>query len=60
MQNLKRLTVEQKEIINNAISILYTCEDRLGNFNEKEVIKCNNKFYRIFAINKHIKEFTEV
>ena len=60
MKNLKKVTKEQKEILSNAESILYTCENDLGNFMEKEVIKSNGKFYRIQATNKHITEFTEV
>lgn len=60
MQNLKNTTKEQKEILNNAESILYTCKNDLGNFMEKEVIKHNEKFYRVQATNKHIIEFIEV
>ena len=60
MQNLKNTTKEQKEILSNAESILYTCKNDLGNFIESEVIKSNGKYYRIHATNKHITEFTEV
>lgn len=60
MQNLKNTTKEQKEILNNAESILYTCKNELGNFIEKEVIKHNGKFYKVQATNKHITEFAEV
>ena len=60
MQNLKNITRQQKKILSNYKSILYTCENNLGNFIESEVIKCNEKYYRIQAINKHIAEFTEV
>lgn len=60
MKNLKRITKEQKEILSNAESILYTCQNDLGNFIEKEVVKSNGKFYKIQAANKHITEFTEV
>ena len=60
MQNLKRTTKEQKEILSNYESILYTCKNDLGNFIESEVIKINGKYYRLQATNKHITEFTEV
>ena len=60
MKNLKNTTKEQKEILSNAESILYTCKNDLGNFIESEVIKSNGKYYRIKANNKHMKEFTEV
>lgn len=60
MKLLKDITAEQKEVIGNATSILYTCKNDLGNLQEKEVIKHNDKFYRIAATNKHITEFTEV
>ena len=60
MQNLKRATKEQKEILSNAESILYTCKNDLGNFVESEVIKSNGKYYRLQATNKHITEFAEV
>ena len=60
MQNLKRITKEQKEILSNAESILYACKNDLGNFIESEVIKSNGKYYRIQATNKYITEFTEV
>ena len=60
MQNLKRTTKDQKEILSNAESILYTCKNDLGNFMEKEVIKSNGKYYRIQTTNKHITEFTEI
>ena len=60
MQNLKNTTKEQKEILSNYESILYTCKNDLGNFIESEVIKNNGKYYRIQATNKHITEFTEV
>lgn len=60
MENLKRTTKEQKEILNNSESILYTCKNNLGNWMEKEVIKSNGKFYRLQATNKRITEFTEV
>jgi predicted RNA-binding protein with PIN domain len=60
MQNLINIEPEQKEILENSISILYTSKNNLGNFIEKEVIKYNNKFYRITATNKHLTEFSEV
>ena len=60
MQNLKNTTKEQKEILSNYESILYTCKNDLGNFIESEVIKSNGKYYRIQSTNKHITEFTEV
>ena len=60
MQNLKNTTKEQKEILSNYESILYTCKNDLGNFIESEVIKSNEKYYRIQATNKHIIEFAEV
>ena len=60
MQNLKNTTKEQKEILSNAESILYTCKNDLGNFIESEVIKSNGKYYRIQVTNKHITEFMEV
>ena len=60
MQNLKNTTKEQKEILSNAESILYTCKNDLGNFIESEVIKSDGKYYRLQATNKHITEFTEV
>lgn len=60
MQNLKNTTKEQKEILSNYESILYTCKNDLGNFIELEVIKSNGKYYRIQTTNKHITEFTEV
>ena len=59
MQNLKNTTKEQKEILSNYESILYTCKNDLGNFIESEVIKSSGKYYRIWATNKHITEFTE-
>ena len=43
MKNLKNTTIEQKEILSNAESILYTCKNDLGNFIESEVIKSNGK-----------------
>ena len=60
MQNLKNTTKEQKEILSNYESILYTCKNDLGNFIESEVIKSNGKYYRIQSTNKHITEFMEV
>ena len=60
MQNLKNTTKEQKEILSNAESILYTCKNELGNFIESEIIKSDRKYYRLQATNKHITEFTEV
>ena len=60
MQNLKKVTKEQKEILSNAKSILYSCKNNLGNYIESEVIKSNGKYYRIQATNKHITEFLEV
>ena len=60
MKNLKNTTKEQKEILSNYESILYTCKNDLGNFMESEVIKSNGKYYRIHATNKQITEFTEV
>lgn len=60
MKNLKKVSEEQKQILNDAVSILYFCQNDLGNFIEKEVIKSNGKYYRIQATNKHITEFVEV
>ena len=60
MQNIKNLSEEKKEIFENAESILYACKNDLGNFREKEVIKCNGKYYRVQAVNKQITEFVEV
>lgn len=60
MDNLKQLTVEQKDILEKSISILYTCKNESGNLQEKEVIKHKEKFYRITAINKKVVEFIEV
>ena len=60
MKNLKNTTKEQKEILSNYESILYTCKNDLGNFVESEVIKSNGKYYRIQSTNKHITEFAEV
>ena len=60
MQNLKNTTKEQKEILSNYESILYTCKNDLGNLIESEVIKNNGKYYRIKATNKHITEFVQV
>lgn len=60
MHNLKKATKEQKEILSNAESVLYTCKNDLGNFIEKEVVKSNGKYYRIQATNKNITEFVEV
>lgn len=60
MQNIKYLSKEKKDIIKNGESILYTCENDLGNFCEKEVIKHNGKYYKIQAVNKRIIEFVEV
>lgn len=37
MQNIKNLSKEKKEILENAESILYACKNDLGNFREKEV-----------------------
>ena len=47
MQNLKNTTKEQKEILSNYESILYTCKNDLGNFIESEVIKSSGKYYII-------------
>ena len=60
MQNIRNLSKENKEILENAESILYTCKNDLGNFHEKEVIKHNGKYYRVQAVNKQITEFVEV
>ena len=60
MKNLKNTTKEQKEILSNYESILYTCKNDLGNFIESEVIKSSGKYYRVQATNKCITEFTEV
>lgn len=60
MRNLKYLSKEKMEIVNNGESILYTCKNDLGNFQEKEVIKYQGKFYRVQAINKKVTEFVEV
>ena len=60
MNNLKNLTIEQHEICEKGESILYTCENDLGNFKESEVIKHGGRYYRVRACNKHIKEFIEV
>lgn len=60
MNNLKNLTKEQREICTKGESILYICENDLGNLKEAEVIKHGGKYYRIHACNKHIKEFIEV
>lgn len=54
------MSKEQKEILSNAESILYTCRNDLGNFVEREVVKSNGKYYRIQATNKHLVEFVEV
>lgn len=58
MQNLRGITTDQKHIIENSTSILYTCKNKSGNLNEKEVIKHNGKFYKITAVNKKLTEFT--
>jgi len=60
MRNLKKITEEQKVICSSGKSIMYTCENKLGNFMEEEVIKHAGKFYHIKACNKHIEEFMEV
>ena len=63
MQNIKNLSKEKKDILNDAESILYTCytcKRYLGNLYEKEVIKYNGKYYRVQAVNKQITEFVEV
>lgn len=60
MRNIKYLKKDKKEILENSESILYTRENKLGNFIEREVIKYKGKFYRIQAINKKITEFVEV
>lgn len=60
MQNLKNIPEDQKHIIENSISILYTCKNESGNFNEKEVIKHNGTFYKITAVNKKLIELIEV
>ena len=60
MKNIKNTTKEQKKILSNAKSILYTCKNDLGNFIESEVIKSDGKYYRLRATNKHITEFAEV
>jgi len=60
MKNIKKVTSEQKKILNNAECILYTCKNDLGNFIEKEVIKYNGKYYRVQTTNKFVTEFIEV
>ena len=60
MEGLKNLKKGQKEILKNSESILYTRKIDLGNLCEKEVIKHENKFYRIQATNKKVIEFVEV
>ncbi len=60
MRNLKKLTPEQKQVIETGESILYTCENYLGNFKEQEVLKHDGKYYRVQACNKHLTEYTEV
>ena len=60
MRNIKNLSKEKKDILNDAVSILYTCKRYLGNLYEKEVIKYNGKYYRVQAVNKQITEFVEV
>lgn len=60
MKGLIVVTQEQKEILSNAESILYTRKNDLGNIVEREIIKSNGKYYRIQATNKYITEFVEV
>lgn len=60
MKNIKKLSREERTILENGESILYTCKNILGNFEEKEVLKYNGKFYRIQATNKNTVEFLEV
>ena len=56
MKNLKNTTKEQKEILSNAESILYTCKNDLGNFIESEVIKSNGKYYLFDGNNLNLLE----
>lgn len=58
--NQLRITPEQREVLESGESILYTCENYLGNFKEKEVLKYNGKYYRVQACNKILTEYTEV
>ena len=64
MKNLKNTTItkEQKKILSNAESILYSCENDLGNFIEKEFIKrrifANDIYYPL--IEKWDKEYTKL
>lgn len=60
MNNPKNATAEQQQILENANSILYTCRNTIGNFEEKEVIKSDGHYYRLRACNKRITEFIEV
>lgn len=58
--NQMRITPEQRKVLESGESILYTCENYLGNFMEKEVIKYEGKYYRVQACNKFLSEYTEV
>ena len=58
--NQLRITPEQREVLESGESILYTCENYLGNFKEKEVLKYDGKYYRVQASNKIFTEYTEV
>jgi hypothetical protein len=58
--NQLRITPEQREVLESGESILYTCENYLGNFKEKEVLKYDGKYYRVQASNKILTEYTEV
>lgn len=58
--NQLRITPEQREVLESGESILYTCENYLGNFMETEILKCDGKYYRVRACNKFLTEYTEV
>ena len=58
--NQLRITPEQREVLESGESILYTCENYLGNFKEKEVLKYDGKYYRVQASNKILTGYTEV
>lgn len=60
-RNIKYAKKWQKEIIENAESVMYACRrDEFGDLERREVIKCNGKYYRIETLNRRLKEFTEV
>lgn len=60
MRNIKYARRWKRKIMENAESIMYACRNDDGNFEEREVVKYNGKYYRIEALNKRLKEFTEV